>query len=66
MATARQFEDLNVWQDARQLVRMTYSASTARAFRSDRSLRDQICRASISTMSNIAFNLQPSTFNPES
>jgi four helix bundle protein len=54
MPTVRQFEDLNVWQDARQLVGAVYSASKARAFSQDFGLRDQIRRAAVSTMSNIA------------
>jgi len=54
MATAKQFEDLGVWQDARALVREIYRASKQRAFYRDFSLRDQIRRAAISTMSNIA------------
>jgi four helix bundle protein len=45
---------LHVWQDARQLVGAVYSASKARAFNQDFGLRDQICRAAVSTMSNIA------------
>jgi four helix bundle protein len=54
MPTVRQFEDLHVWQDARQLVGAVYSASKARVFNQDFGLRDQIRRASVSTMSNIA------------
>ncbi len=54
MATVRQFEDLNVWQDARQLVVAIYTASNLRAFNQDFGLRDQIRRAAVSTMSNIA------------
>jgi 23S rRNA-intervening sequence protein len=40
MATARQFEDLQVWQDARELVREIYKVTKQRAFRRDFSLRD--------------------------
>ena len=54
MATAQQFEDLGVWQDARQMVCEVYKISNQRAFRRDFSLRDQITRAATSTMSNIA------------
>jgi four helix bundle protein len=53
MATARQFEDLAVWQEARQLVDAIYATSRQRAFSQDFGLRDQIRRAAISTMSNI-------------
>ena len=61
MATAQQFEDLGVWQDARELVNEIYRSSKQRAFYRDFSLRDQIRRASISTMSNIAEGLERGT-----
>jgi four helix bundle protein len=54
MATAKQFEDLGVWQDARQLAKDIYAASKRRAFYRDRGLREQVRRAATSTMSNIA------------
>lgn len=54
MATARQFEELGVWQDARQLVREIYRVTNQRGFRRDFNLRDQITRAATSTVSNIA------------
>jgi four helix bundle protein len=61
MATARQFEDLNVWQEARSLVGAVYSASASRAFARDFGLRDQIRRAAVSTMSNIAEGFERGT-----
>src|SRR5271169_4377786 len=61
MATVRQFEDLNVWQDARQLVVAVYSVSKVRAFNQDFGLRDQIRRAAVSTMSNIAEGFERGT-----
>lgn len=61
MATAKQFEDLKVWQDARQLVGTIYSTSKQRAFNSDFALRDQIRRAAVSTMSNIAEGFERGT-----
>jgi len=39
MATASQFEDLKVWQDARLLVGAIYSASKQRALNSTRNLQ---------------------------
>jgi four helix bundle protein len=54
MATAQQFEDLHVWQDARAVVRRIYEVSKQRPFRRDFSLCDQIKRAATSTMSNVA------------
>lgn len=61
MATVRQFEDLSVWQEARQLVNTVYDATKQRAFHQDFGLRDQIRRASISTMSNIAEGFERGT-----
>ena len=54
MATAQRFEDLHVWQEARELNKVVYSASKQRAFYRDISLREQIRRAAVSVMSNIA------------
>ena len=61
MATAQQFEDLNVWQDARGLVSEIYKIANQRLFRRDFSLRDQITRAATSTMSNIAEGFERGT-----
>src|SRR3972149_12034315 len=61
MATAQQFEDLGVWQDARMLVKEVYAASKQRAFYRDFSHRDQIRRAATSTMSNIAEGFERGT-----
>lgn len=54
MATITQFEDLKSWQKARELNQFVYRASKTAAFGRDFALRDQIRRASISVMSNIA------------
>jgi four helix bundle protein len=54
MATAKRFEDLQVWQEARVLTRQTYKIANQPSFRKDFGLRDQITRAATSTMSNIA------------
>ena len=54
MATAKCFEDLQVWQEARGLTRATYRLAKLPFFRGDFALRDQITRAATSTMSNIA------------
>jgi hypothetical protein len=62
MATAERFEDLGVWQDARQLVRQIYTVSKLRSFRRDFSLRDQITRAATSRTRRTC-NLQLSTCN---
>lgn len=58
MATIKQFEDLICWQRARQLVRDVYKAfETCR----DNGFKDQIQRASVSVMSNIAEGFERGT-----
>jgi len=49
-----QFEDLEVWKSARELTNRIYKITTDGAFSKDYGLRDQIRRASVSIMSNIA------------
>jgi len=48
------FEDLVAWQKARELTRNIYSITNQGEFSRDFGLRDQIRRASVSIMSNIA------------
>ena len=48
------FEDLIAWQKARELTKEIYSVSKNGDFGKDFGLRDQIRRASVSVMSNIA------------
>ena len=50
----KQFEDLEVWQEARRLTQIIYRLTKAEKFSKDFSLRDQIQRATVSVMSNIA------------
>lgn len=50
----KNFEDLNVWKQARQLTQEIYRLTKTEKFLKDFGLRDQIRRASISVMSNIA------------
>jgi four helix bundle protein len=61
MATVACFEELQVWQDARELVKAIYSISKQGSFRRDASLRDQIRRAATSVMSNIAEGFERGT-----
>ena len=49
-----QFEDLECWKEARKLVKTVYSTTNIKQFSRDFGLRDQIRRASISVMSNVA------------
>jgi four helix bundle protein len=48
------FEDIDAWQDARELARQVYSSTRCGAFSKDFGLRDQIQRAAGSVMHNIA------------
>ena len=49
------FEDINSWQEARILVKATYSAITlSKKFEQDLRFKSQITSATISIMSNIA------------
>jgi four helix bundle protein len=48
------FEDLNVWQRARELVKLIYELTKEKIFSRDYSLVDQIRRSSISVLSNVA------------
>jgi len=50
----KQFEDLEVWQEARRLTQTIYRLTKAERFAKDFALRDQIQRAAVSVMSNIA------------
>jgi four helix bundle protein len=48
------FEDLQVWQDSRILVKSIYQLTSDGKFSKDFGLREQIQRASVSIMNNIA------------
>ena len=48
------FEDLIAWQKARELTREIYTVTKNGEFKKDFGLRDQIQRACVSIMSNIA------------
>jgi len=54
MAGVQKFEELVAWQKARVLTKRIYAVSSKGAFCKDFALRDQIRRASVSIMSNIA------------
>jgi len=54
MATFKKFEDIAAWQKSRQLTKQIYRISRTGLFARDFGLRDQIRRASVSIMSNIA------------
>ena len=52
--TFKHFSEIEAWQKARELTRDIYAVSNNGAFAKDFGLRDQIRRASVSIMSNIA------------
>ena len=54
MATFKKFEEIECWKRARQLTRRVYEITNKPAFAKDFGLKDQIRRASVSVMSNIA------------
>jgi four helix bundle protein len=61
MPTVERFEDLDVWQRARRLANLIYDRTDGEAFRRDFVLRDQIRRAAVSVMSNIAEGFESRT-----
>jgi four helix bundle protein len=54
MATFKKFEDIKAWQKARRLTGKIYNATGSKRFAEDFGLRNQIQRASVSIMANIA------------
>lgn len=48
------FEDIKAWQRARELTRLVYETTAKDDFKKDHGLRDQIRRACVSIMANIA------------
>src|SRR5207245_5865634 len=52
--TFRRFEDIDAWKTARQIAKAIYRMSASGSFRRDYGLRDQVRRAVISMMANIA------------
>jgi four helix bundle protein len=54
MATFKKFEDIEGWQRARELTREVYRKSKIGPLSRDYGLRDQMRRAAVSVMSNIA------------
>ena len=54
MSTFKKFEEIKAWKKARELTKGVYELSGQGAFARDFGLKDQIRRASVSVMSNIA------------
>ena len=54
MARLERFEDVDAWKVARELTKSVYQITAAGEFARDFGLRDQIRRAAVSILSNIA------------
>ena len=54
MPGIKRFEEILAWQKARELVRETYRVCGIAPFSKDFGLKDQICRAAVSSMTNVA------------
>ena len=61
MGTVKKFEELDAWQTGRALSNRVYDLTDDDPFASDFGLRDQIRRAAISVMSNIAEGFESRT-----
>jgi len=61
MAAITCFEELPVWKSARKITQVIYRLSNQGSFSRDFGLRDQIRRASVSVMSNIAEGFESET-----
>ncbi len=58
MAVIRDFKDLKAWREARELTRQIYDLGRTTKLERDWGLKDQLQRASVSVMSNIAEGLE--------
>jgi len=54
MSTFQSFEEIEAWQKARELTKRVYEVSDTGSFARDFGLRDQMRRACVSILSNIA------------
>ena len=62
MSLASKFEDLTIWQDARQLLKEIYSIFMIKGLaQRDYGFRDQLQRAALSVMNNIAEGFERSS-----
>jgi four helix bundle protein len=50
----KSFEELKVWKDSREFVKSIYCLTSSEKFKKDFGLRDQIQRAAVSVLNNIA------------
>jgi four helix bundle protein len=50
----KKFEELRIWQESRELTKFVYKLTSKSIFKSDYGLEEQIQRAAVSVMTNIA------------
>lgn len=58
MPTFKSFEDILAWQKAREVTRLVYQVTEDKRFGRDYGLSNQVQRASVSIMANIAEGLE--------
>jgi len=63
VALVTRFEDLQAWQEARRLAAIAFGITQQSAFRRDRNLGDQLRRASVSAMNNVAEGFDSGSHN---
>ena len=61
MSAITRFEEIRAWQTARALTKQVYEVSGQAGFARDYGLRDQLRRAAVSVMSNIAEGYESQT-----
>lgn len=61
MANIMRFEEIESWETARELTQLVYQISRQGVFERDYGLKDQIRRATVSVMSNIAEGFESRT-----
>lgn len=61
MPTITRFEEIEAWQTSRELTRMVYALTEQGQFAKDFGLKNQIQRASVSVMGNIAEGFESRT-----
>ena len=54
MATIKRFEDLECWQEARELVKIVYSLTKKTEFKKDYELVRQVRKSAVSSMANVS------------
>jgi four helix bundle protein len=54
MATIKRFEDLECWQEARELVKIVYSFTKKNEFKKDYELVRQVRKSAVSSMANVS------------